>query len=95
MVLAQMQDEIAPRYLPIEWSIWVKAVVPIDGESEKVLIEFIRLSDVKDAENRYDPIEAYFHDHTPLATVYFDAECSPFTTEIILPILRRLVRNRH
>jgi hypothetical protein len=74
MVFAQMQDEITPRYLPIEWKIWLIAVIPIDGESEKALIELICLRDVEDAKNRYDPIEAYFHDHTPLATAHFDAE---------------------
>jgi hypothetical protein len=41
-------------------------MVPIDGEAEKALIEFIRFLDVKDAENRYHPVKPNFHDHTPL-----------------------------
>jgi len=41
-------------------------MVPIDREAEKALIEFIRFPDVKDAENRYHPVKANFHDHTPI-----------------------------
>jgi hypothetical protein len=39
-----MQDQIAARDLTIEWSTWIEAVIPIDREAKKSLMEFVALA---------------------------------------------------
>ena len=49
MMLAQVQDQVAARHLAIERRVVVKAVIPIDLEAEKALVEFVGLGDIEDA----------------------------------------------
>jgi hypothetical protein len=44
-----MQNQISPRSLTVEWSPRIEAVIPIDREAEKSLIELVRVVDVEDA----------------------------------------------
>jgi hypothetical protein len=76
-MFAQMQEQIAARNLAIEWSTRIEAVVAIDREAEKSLIEFVRLGDVEDAQNGYDPIEADLQQLPPVINFIFvhDRRC--------------------
>ena len=65
MVLAQVQDEVAARHLPVERRVIVEAMIPIDLEAEKGLIEFVGLGDVEDAQDRDDARELYSHRVSP------------------------------
>jgi hypothetical protein len=49
VVLAQVQDQVAARHLAVERRVVVKAVIPIDLEAEKALVEFVGLGDIEDA----------------------------------------------
>jgi hypothetical protein len=62
VMFAQMQDQVAPLNLAVEWSTLIKAVIPIYREAEKPLIELLRLGDIEDAQNGNGRIEADFHD---------------------------------
>ena len=48
----QMQSEPRSRNLHIKWEVFSVAVFPVDGEAEKSEIEFPRLCNVKDANDR-------------------------------------------
>src|ERR1700719_4179528 len=61
MMLAEMQNQVAPRHLPVERRIVVEAVIPINLEAEKALIELVGLGDVEDAQNRDDAHELNGH----------------------------------
>jgi hypothetical protein len=54
MMLAQVQDEVAARHLPVERRVVGEAVIPIDLEAEKALVEFVGLGDIEDAQDRDD-----------------------------------------
>ena len=54
MMLAQVQDQVAARHLAVERRVVVKAVIPIDLEAEKALVEFVGLGDIEDAQDRDD-----------------------------------------
>ena len=54
MMLAQVQDQVAARHLAVERRVVVKAVIPIDLEAEKALIEFVGLGDIEDPQDRDD-----------------------------------------
>ena len=47
VMLAQVQDEGAARYLTIERGAWVEAMVPVDLEAEETQIEFVRLGECR------------------------------------------------
>jgi hypothetical protein len=56
-----VQDEVAARRLAIERRVVVKAVIPIDLEAEKDLLELVGLGDVEDAQDRDDAGESNGH----------------------------------
>src|SRR5262249_33865066 len=53
-MLAQVQDQAAARDLPVERSVVIEAMLPIEREAEKSEIELVRLGDVEDAQDRRD-----------------------------------------
>ena len=57
MMLAQVQDQVATRHLAVERRVVVKALIPIDLEAEKALIELVGLGEVEDAQDRDDARE--------------------------------------
>jgi len=61
MVLAQVQDQAAPRDLPIQRRVVVESVVPVDFEAEVFEVEFICFGDVEDAEDWGDGLEFDCH----------------------------------
>src|ERR1700677_389206 len=66
VVLAQVQDEVAARYLAVERRVVVEAVIPVDLEAEEALIELVRLGDVEDAQDRHDADELNGHRVAPV-----------------------------
>src|ERR1700722_20119968 len=61
MMLAQVQDQVAARHLAVERRVIVEAVIPIDLEAEKALIELVGLGEVEDAQDRDDAHELNGH----------------------------------
>ena len=57
VMLAQMEQQSAPRNLSIERRVGLVAVIPIHLEAEKSQIEFVRLGNIKNAKNRH-----HFHE---------------------------------
>ena len=47
MMLAQVQHQVAARHLPVERRVVVEAVIPINLEAEKALIELVGLATSK------------------------------------------------
>jgi hypothetical protein len=66
MMLAQVQDQVAARHLAVERRVIVEAVIPIDLEAEKALIELVGLGEVEDAQDRDDAHELNGHRVAPV-----------------------------
>ena len=61
VMLAQMQHHRPPRHLHVKRHIRLEPVLPVERESEEVEVEFTRLLDRKDAEDRYRRGESQGH----------------------------------
>ncbi len=61
VMLAQVENQVAARHLPVERRVVVEAMIPIDLEAEKALLELVRLGDIEDAQDRNDADELDGH----------------------------------
>lgn len=71
-MLAQVQNETVPGYLLIQREVGLKAMVPVLGEAEKILVKFFGFGYVEDTEDRNGGVE--FDGHFFL----FDGTCCGF-----------------
>lgn len=61
MVLAEVQNDAAFGYLPVQRGVVVEAMLPVGFEAEVVEVEFVGFGDVKDAEDGGDGVEFWGH----------------------------------
>ena len=67
VMLAQMQNKVAPRNLPIQRRIVIEPMIPIDRKAEITQVEFVRLANIKYTQDRDDGIEADVHGTFPFS----------------------------
>ena len=61
VVLGQMKDQIGARHLHVERQRFLETVLPVDGESQVVDVELLRLGNVEDSKDRDHAPEAHRH----------------------------------
>src|SRR5439155_11565376 len=59
VVLGQMKDQIGARHLHVERQRFLETVLPVNGESQVVDVELLRLGSVEDSKDRDHAPEAH------------------------------------